>query len=658
MTASDIEGVLGFYGSLRHAQLEYATTIGGFLGDDNQVLFAEAATGIGKTRGYLAPLALHCAATGRKAIVSTHTLALLRQIVGEEGPSVQQAVAGAMGRQVSIGIHLGLRNFISKSRVSMIMARRAADAGLDRAGRELFKSLVAFADDPDSGLIQDWLDEYEALPSGVLPSDICVLPLCPAADKVKHAAQSGDEADIIVQTHALTLLYALRGQCPADVVVFDEADGLLSAASSMSEENVDLVRLDEIAQAAGRSGSELAAACRDFAAWAESAHPDNGHHILVDAHEDGPRAREIAERVIRILRDLESSASDLDLRQEVRDTRYQLNRFVGVESGDRYVGAAISWLLGHSNPAFRVLRLNPAGVVARLWRDAGVSKVVFTSATLEAPTDASMPDFGAFERQVGVGRSVRVAPGWRFDPNRFGRLSFVLADRDVPSPTTEQDRAPMSDPDWLDYSAAMIDAARARGGRVLVLVTSYRDTAELGKRVAAAIVHGRGQPVGPLLEAFRNDSAAVLISPAVWAGADLPGLVNHLVVTRIPFAPPDTAREELLRRFLVSRGYGNKAAEEFLRKDNYDDARRRLRQGLGRAIRRPEDHAIVWIADPRFPLPDDLVRDIRRRLGQGQAKRFLDLTATVPRRFRDGMKAPWPGAEIFERHLEAASGAA
>ena len=124
----------------------------------------------------------------------------------------------------------------------------------------------------------------------------------------------------------------------------------------------------------------------------------------------------------------------------------------------------------------------------------------------------------------------------------------------------------------------------------------------------------------------------VLVTPCAWAGTDLPGLLGHVVIVRIPFPPPNAGRTELLRRLLRAKGYdGN--AEGILRARDRRDTLRRLAQGLGRGIRTPDDHVEVWIADPRFPLPDTLTRNPRRLLGQWLAARNRDLSGAIPRRF-------------------------
>src|SRR3546814_4802485 len=69
-------------------------------------------------------------------------------------------------------------------------------------------------------------------------------------------------------------------------------------------------------------------------------------------------------------------------------------------------------------------------------------------------------------------------------------MSFVLADRTVPSPSSNAGSLDLDDDEpadpgsqaWLDYCAQAIIAAHADGGRVLVLPTSFATLAALVER--------------------------------------------------------------------------------------------------------------------------------------------------------------------------------
>ena len=163
-----------------------------------------------------------------------------------------------------------------------------------------------------------------------------------------------------------------------------------------------------------------------------------------------------------------------------------------------------------------------------------------------------------------------------------------------------------------------------------MLTTSYTDAEALAARVDGLEAHRRGTKLDGYIGAFRENPEAALVTPAGWAGLNLPGLVKHLVVARLPFAPPNLVEDDLLRALLAARGMGGREIDGILMVRRMEETRRRLRQGLGRAIRAPDDAATVWIGDPRFPLPDVLVRDRRARVSQGLAAPFTSFIATIP----------------------------
>ena len=78
--ATRVRGLFEAEKQVRPAQVGFAGNVANFLSDDSRLMLAEAATGVGKTRGYLIPALLHREAAGGKIVVSTHTLTLLRQI--------------------------------------------------------------------------------------------------------------------------------------------------------------------------------------------------------------------------------------------------------------------------------------------------------------------------------------------------------------------------------------------------------------------------------------------------------------------------------------------------------------------------------------------------------------------------------------------------
>ena len=159
----------------------------------------------------------------------------------------------------------------------------------------------------------------------------------------------------------------------------------------------------------------------------------------------------------------------------------------------------------------------------------------------------------------------------------------------------------------------------------------------------------------PLTERFAGEPGAVLITPAAWAGLDLPRLVDNVVIVRLPISRPDGLREIVLAEALRARGMSRADARKILLSEGRADAMRRLTQGMGRGIRTSEDQCTIWIADPRFPLPSNMVIDLRRGLSQGQAAEWRDMAKAIPRRFRDAARSAYGQAKIVPLAPQAAA---
>ena len=237
----------------------------------------------------------------------------------------------------------------------------------------------------------------------------------------------------------------------------------------------------------------------------------------------------------------------------------------------------------------------------------------FVSATLAAP--AVRPSPNDFLRALGIAPGMRAPArlnfaGWaELEPRRYGRMGcvFRFADRAVPGPFEHDRDPPVSHPAHLDYVARAIEEAR-KSGRVLVLCTSYALVDELAKRVSSPVVHVRGARLGSCLDAFRADSRAVLLTPAAWSGVSLPGLVDHVVIPRVPFRP-HAVRDAATRSFLAQLGLSpvaaqrlvasdRNAAQRLVASDRNAAVRRKLAQGIGRGIRGPRESCTVWLLDP------------------------------------------------------------
>jgi ATP-dependent DNA helicase DinG len=664
-------------GALSHAirnfahnrnQAEYAAKVARLIampapksGETGAIAMLEGETGLGKTIAYLVPLMLNAAITGERAFISTHTNHLGLQILQTDGPIAANVVARSLGQEAgrpSIGWRFGRRNFFDRDR-TILLARAASEEGHTR----LRKELMAWADVSPTTFIEA-SEIGLALPEGVSESDVCLLASSNAevAEAYNEHVARSREADIMVTNHALSLLNAQRWthlldstERPACIGIFDEADALPAAAQSLSQPKTSLHALGALI-AGGGNGKRATEAAENL----ELVYKAIGH-----LEEDGPvvidRTRQ-DRALLRATRALADSVSELarnqscQTREDLKEAVAAMRSWLDATDDGSWTIAVVSRSPVRKFPSLVTVQVNPGSITGRLWRRFGdgdpyLRATLLTSATLARPSSSrhEPANFSEFKRYIAIGGKDRHLPelSGRFEVEAFGKMSFVLADRKAPCPTMVDDDEAQTNPTWIDYVTRGVIAAHERGGRVLVLTTSYEDAEALGTRIPEAICQSRGEKIGGLIDKYRSTEGSILITPTAWNGVNLPGLVNHLVIPRIPFEPPDPEKNTVLRTALIRLSLNDETARRILAGRSHGRTERKLRQGIGRAIRSSTDQATLWILDPRFPLPDAMIKIRKLRLHQGLAERHTQLLACIPYRFRIPPSPAIERAEIF-----------
>ena len=108
--------------------------------DQRHVLCAEAGTGVGKSLAYLIPAAKFALESGRKAIISTHTINLQEQLISKDIPLANKILGG--------GIHAALL----KGRGNYLCPLRMRRA-MDQAG-----DLFSTSESEEMKAIWDWAE--------------------------------------------------------------------------------------------------------------------------------------------------------------------------------------------------------------------------------------------------------------------------------------------------------------------------------------------------------------------------------------------------------------------------------------------------------------------------------------------------------------------
>lgn len=639
----------------RPEQGDLAAAVAGAL-DDGVALLAEAGTGVGKTLGYLVPLLARLAAGEKRCVVSTHTRALQSQILDHDLPLLAPLVPGLKARLL-----MGRQNYLCFRQLEEYLARPVDDLR-DAARAASFRLWLSVTVDgmrdelaghpllgPDLGPLFDT----------VRP---CSPGVCHEGDRcyVTRARRLARAAELVVVNHALLVTdLATAGMVigPYDWLIIDEAHRLPGAALDVLGIRCDRPRrtaftdlLGEPRTAAGgqpevphlitgrlrglTDGDRAADACDDFGraagralaafdAWwqALGTRVQGELDLLETTGRLRVRDREVAFAPLReataALREAAALAASggaavsqrvetlADLPPGLAEPLLQVTqaaqlfgllehdvRFLTEDREDPWV----TWLEPAPRGGLRALGatpLEPGPLLRAFWEDRGLDPIA-TSATL-----AVGDDFDFMLRELGLaGRRPHARTIVVPTPFDWERQALVLSLEDLPSPDGAAFAATITD--------VVVALRRAARRQTLVLFTSYRllEAVAAQLRTVAAIDPAVGELIvqtprasgAELLARFRRADAALLLGTGTfWEGIDLPGrALEVLVVTKLPFLVPNdpwvAARCERIE------AAGENAFTTFMVRD----AVLRLRQGLGRLLRRASDRGAVVLLDGRL----------------------------------------------------------
>ncbi|MEZ4388359.1 MAG: helicase C-terminal domain-containing protein [Candidatus Krumholzibacteriia bacterium] len=631
----------------RREQADLAAAVARALAS-GEALLAEAGTGTGKTLAYLVPLLALLQAGEDRAVISTYSRTLQQQIL-----------QGDLPRLLDASHAVGARLLMGRGNYLCLRQRQAYLTRPLESGREALKivALRLWLAATDDGLREELAshpllaEDCGELFSAVQP---CT-PHCHEDDRcfVARARRLARRARLVVVNHALLLHDHAAGHAligPYRHLVVDEAHRLPAAALDARAVALYLGRLLDIEQVVGQvratgeppeacallepalaavPGGEAAAAAagvfghaagramRHFGQWWREAGrrlevPPNavpGQRVrLADKEvafapvreetlalqaslaEAAGAAATLAQRT-ETLDDLGPGATDLLVRcvqagQLLRVLEQDV-RFVTTDPSDRWV----TWLDPATRGGVGALGATPleSGPLLReLWQDTDVAPVA-TSATL-----AVGGDFGFMLEELGLqGRHPRTATVAVPSPFRWDEQASCLAPERIPDP---------DQPGFADAVADVIgDLHREAPRQTLVLFTAYRLLQDVADRLADVpdldlLVQSPRAAVDRLRERFRTSRQAVLLgTSSFWEGVDFPGeALEIVVVTKLPFLVPSDpwvqARCERLR------AAGEDPFERFMLRD----AVLRLRQGVGRLLRRRQDRGVIVLLDNRL----------------------------------------------------------
>lgn len=622
-------------------QLQYALSVADWLtgSAEKPVGMIEGDTGTGKTLGYLFPIVLQWSLTGQRSVIATHTIALQNQILNGDLLRVEAYLSEQELPIPRVKQRLGMRHFVDPIRVARL--NEITPSGDMALLLEWAQQSAANG----TGLINKWLEDYGPLPDGVTSDAIAISQGSPANANPSYEAHknSHENADIILTSHMMVLLEARTSQPILNLpeistaILFDEADQLPSSAESLSSRRLQMREIRrELQSLIGRGSANLDKhllnAARDLDGIDQRLHELGSRQRITELALDESGSNEAAKGLLEELKQtcasvhafirrsaLGRSASadntdhgDAHTASELLSWVEQFNSPASASKG--FGVSALAWSPVRQIPSLVFQHGRPAMFASNLWRNLG-QRVCLTSATLGTAgtqTHETNSRFITLKVSLGISKDATCVEQ-QYAPKTFGDMAIILADPQAPKPIIRHNQAGADEvsqisPDWITYVAAMAKSAM-RSGPTLILAASYAEAATLGIKLRAIkpLVHRHGQNLNHLIADFTSGHHPVLITPAAWQGTSIRNneggqWVQNLIVTRIPFQPPNPTRERLAMILAERDGYRTPLQA---RKNETQNRRHetliKLRQGIGRLIRSKSDEGTLWIADPRFP---------------------------------------------------------
>lgn len=636
----------------RPEQVEMLRAVTAALSSGNH-LMVEAGTGVGKSFAYLVPAALFAIRNNTRVIISTNTINLQDQLIQKDIPDLR----AALNLDLRAAVLKGRVNYLCPRRLENLkhFGPRNADEM-----RVLAKVLVWGLTDQSGDRNEINLNgpiEREVWTRLSAEDDACTTETClkrtGGACPFHRARTAAQSAHLLVVNHALLLSDVATGSKVLPEyshLIVDEAHHLESAttnALSFRLTQADLERtLKEVggsnAGVLGRLLGETHEALRpsdfgllqqkvsratdmafrleqlnreffntlsEFSSFQREGQPPTNYawqaRILpatrtlpgwdeVEIHWDA--AGETVRLLLNTLTEIHKAATDLyseghdqledvigdisNVYRRLSEAEANISAMIAKPSADQ-----IYWI--EVQPNGNRLSLNAAPlrvgplIEKYLWHEK--SSVILTSATLTAHGE-----FQYLRNTLGADEADEMQLGSPFD---YESSTLLYIANDIPEPNVSGYQQALD--------RAIVATAKASGGRMLVLFTSYAALKKTAQAITGPLAReeiyvyeqGDGASANALLESFKASERAVLLGTrSFWEGVDVPGAsLSVVVITKLPFDVPTdpliAARSEM---------YEDSFQEYYL-----PEAILKFRQGFGRLIRTQSDRGVVAILDRR-----------------------------------------------------------
>ena len=579
---------------------------------DNKLALCEAEVGTGKTHAYILAAIVYRLFHGdlRATIISTSTIALQKALTEEYIPQISGILQEhrIIERPLSFAVRKGKSHYACDDRVrNYLSSIRHNNCPEDEKLRITLTvlSMGKCSNDLDGLDLTDYVKSRICVGHCHYHCDLAAV--CHYREFLRKTQTAAYDFQIANHNLVLADILSQKGGRkallpPGGVLIFDEAHKLLAAARQMYGMAFENIELEQLVASAYRSVS--AVSNRKEAAFL------CGELLRLNSLFFGAVKREAGAHYDQHSQAFDFSVGNAHLLNTLADTlnrlflcfsppkaggaqKRLLNRMEQIQSKFSLLkdnAESICWLEHTGISTCRLCTL-PKALDFLLYEDIWNPKApcVLTSATLSIGGD-----FSHFMHQTGIDllEQHRVLTTSKASPFDYENHALLYLPEDMPFPDAKNSAYMPA------VLARLTELIRQSHGHTLVLFTSYRIMEmvyqELSKPQAIdypLFCMGKGRI--ETIAAFRKSGNGVLLaSDSAGEGIDLAGdILSSLVVVRLPFPMPDPVSE--YERTLHNDFFS------YLAESIVPNMLIKLRQWIGRGIRRETDTCVFTILDSR-----------------------------------------------------------
>lgn len=601
--------------------------------DDKNIL-VEAATGIGKTLGYLLPMSF-LATPEKPLVISTVSLLLQEQILSHDLPLINRL----LDQPLQAVVMKSSRHYLDLERFYQSFEKETAQ----KQYTFYQMSVLVWLTQTETGDFDELNMTSLKHPFWQEVSHLGVHTLNPSspfyqADFIHHRQKKLAQSNLVITNHAYLAQEDQRKipQLPnSSYLIIDEAHHLNRVLEKVSTQNFNVLAIQ-------RSFAHLFDQ-QTFAVWKKLIHKDKqSQHTLEILQDVLQELNEDLTDFYRIFKEEFPAEEERLLTKEMIDQlslagEHVLQRIKrlyqdALDLGDQLSGYFIRYketfsikeqaewgdlqaLLDNLTEQQTAFETFSEKWDARYVHWFNAKRKTFQVQDLEAALISQTKWYERYKQILYLGGTLKIGSDRHYFAKRWGIAETPLKIISSPYDYANQARLYLptdtisiqsTSPD--QYAQYIADVVRKMAGDqkrpILVLFTSHDILNRVYQRVRVPLLNeGRevlAQGVGgsreKLLKRFLLSNDALLFgADSFWEGVDLPGeILQLLIVTRLPFENPKRLQVKARNEYLASEGI-NPFYQEAV-----PHSALRLRQALGRLIRSDKDKGVMLLLDQRF----------------------------------------------------------